>query len=35
MSEKEKFNEEIARGCEVENANEILICLEDFNGHIG
>ena len=35
MSEKEKFYEEIARGCEVENANEVLICLGDFNGHIG
>ena len=35
MSEKEKFYEEMARGCEVENANEVLICLGDFNGHIG
>ena len=35
MSEKEKFYEEMARGCEVENANKILICLGDFNGHIG
>ena len=34
MSEKEKFYEEMARGCEVENANKILICLGDFNGHI-
>ena len=31
MSEKEKFYEEIARECEVENANEVLICLKDFN----
>ena len=30
-----KFYEEMARGCEVENANEVLICLGDFNGHIG
>ena len=35
MSEKERFYEEMARGCEVENANEVLICLGDFNGHIG
>ena len=35
MSEKEKFYEEMARGCEVENANEVLICLRGFNGHIG
>ena len=35
MSKKKKFYEEMARGCEVENANEVLICLEDFNGHIG
>ena len=35
MSEKEKFYEETARGCEVENENEVLICLENFNGHIG
>ena len=35
MSEKEKFYEEMARGCEVENANEVLICLGDLNGHIG
>ena len=35
MSEKEKFYEEMGRGCEVENANEVLICLGDFNGHIG
>ena len=25
----------MAIGCEVENANEVLICLGDFNGHIG
>ena len=25
----------MARGCEVENENEVLICLEDFNEHIG
>ena len=25
----------MARGCEVGNANEVLICLGDFNGHIG
>ena len=25
----------MARGCEVENANEVLICLGHFNGHIG
>ena len=35
MSEKEKFYEEMGRGSEVENANEVLICLGDFNGHIG
>ena len=35
MSEKEKFYEEMAKGCEVENENEVLICLGDFNGHIG
>ena len=35
MSEKEKFYEKMARGCEVENANEVLICLGDFNGPIG
>ena len=35
MSEKEKFYEEMARRCEVENENEVLICLGDFNGHIG
>ena len=35
MSEKEKFYKEMARRCEVENANEVLICLGDFNGHIG
>ena len=35
MSGKEKFYEEMARGCEVENNNEVLICLRDFNGHIG
>ena len=35
MSEKKKFYEEVARGCEVENANEVLICLGDFNGHNG
>ena len=35
MSEKEKFYEEMARGCEVGNANEVLICIRDFNGHIG
>ena len=35
MSEKEKFYEKKARGCEVGNENEVLICLEDFNGHIG
>ena len=35
MSEKEKFYKEMARGCEVENENEVLICLGDFNGHIG
>ena len=23
------------RGCEVENEKEVLICLEDFNEHIG
>ena len=26
MSEKEKFYEEMARGCEMENANDVLIC---------
>ena len=35
MSEKEKFYEEMARGCEVENENEVLICLGDVSGHIG
>ena len=35
MSEKEKFYEEMGRGCEVENANEVLICIGDFNVHIG
>ena len=25
----------MAKRCEVENANEVLICLGDFNGHIG
>ena len=35
MSEKEKFYEEMGKGCEVEIANEVLICLGDFNGHIG
>ena len=25
----------MARGCKVENENEVLICLENFNGHIG
>ena len=35
MSEKKKFYEEMARGCKVENENEVLICLGDFNGHIG
>ena len=34
MSEKEKFYEKMARGCEVENANEILIRLGDFKGDI-
>ena len=34
MSEREKFYEEMARGCEVENENEVLICLGDFNVHI-
>ena len=34
MSEKEKFCE-MGRGCEVENANEVLIFLGGFNGHIG
>ena len=33
MSEKEKFHEKIARRCEVEN--EVLVCLRDFNEHIG
>ena len=35
MSEKEKFYEEMAKKCEVENENYVLICLGDFNGHIG
>ena len=35
MSEKENFYEELAKRCEVENANEVLICLKDFNGQIG
>ena len=35
ISEKEKSYEKIARGCEVEKENEVLICLENFNGHIG
>ena len=35
MSQKEKFYEEMVRGCEVENASKVLICLGDFNGHIG
>ena len=35
MSEKKKFYEKMARRCEVENANEVLSCLGDFNGHIG
>ena len=34
MSEKEKFYGKMARGYEVENQNEVLICLGDFNGHI-
>ena len=32
---KRSFSEEMARGCKVENENEVLICLEGFNGHIG
>ena len=35
MSEKKKFYDEMARGCEMENANELLNCLDYFNGHIG
>ena len=35
MNKKEKFYEKMTRGCEVENANEVLICLGDFNEHIG
>ena len=35
MSEKGKFYEEIARGCNIENENRVLICLRDFNRHIG
>ena len=34
MIEKENFYEEMARGCEMENENEVLICLKDFNQHI-
>ena len=34
MSEKEKFYEELARRS-MENENEVLIGLGDFNGHIG
>ena len=25
----------MTKGCEVKNENEVLICLEDFNEHIG
>ena len=25
----------MAKGCKIKNENEVLICLEDFNGHIG
>ena len=32
---KNKFYEKMARGCEVENKNEVLICLRDLNAHIG
>ena len=35
MREKEKFYEKMVRGCEVGNENEVLICLGNFNGHIG
>ena len=31
---KRKFYKDMARGCKMENKNEVLICLEDFNGHI-
>ena len=32
---KRSFIKKIAKGCEVENENEILICLGDFNGYVG
>ena len=35
MSEKNKFYEEMARGRGVENENEVLNCLGDFNERIG
>ena len=35
MREKDKFHGEMEKRCEVENENEVLICLEDFNGYIG
>ena len=34
MSEK-KFYEDMARRCKLENGNEVLICLGDFNKPIG
>ena len=30
-----EFYEKIAKGCEMENENEVLICLGNINGHIG
>ena len=34
-AEKEKFYEEMAHELSMENANELALGLEDFNGHVG
>ena len=35
MSEKKKFHEKINERYELENKNEVLVCLRDFEGYIG
>ena len=34
-AEKKRFYEEMARERSVENANELMLGLGDFNGHVG
>ena len=34
-AEKERFYEEMARGWSMGNANELMLGLGDFNGHVG